>query len=691
MARIPIRDYQVGIADGQVAPYQNVENAGALGRQIGNSISSIGSDVFAYQSQQNLVDARLAQVERNQALQQDLANANLDLKNLSLDAISTPDPEASYASGLDTLKKQWSEKYNGNPEFASRVGVLARSSGLDVKSAAMRQREQTAVGRFGNTIDTLLRAGGMSGSDAEREANTRQAYSVIDQAVADGVIRADQGDTQKQRYTANLQELTLRRRGEQNPDAALADLRAGRYDAIDADKRQGFSELFLRQSEADARQRQADADRQRAIEERDKAEKNAFFAVDLERKVKSGDAGLKDIEAARADDRLTPAQYDSLTTTWDSTQKDRLKQAEDEKRVADAIARVDGGAILNPKDKGDRDAVDTWFAQQAKDLQPDDLQNLITTTSVRTGIIPPTVVGQLNGAARGTPERMAWGANTFQTLDQQAPQTLDDLPDETKRSYRLMSQYLNAGYGPADAQKRVQTDLQVTDQVKNEREKFVKEGGYASPSELAWTWFRGGSDGAARSDQSFWERGDQGLDNAELADQVKSAFQRDYAAAYRLTGNDEAARAEAATNIKKRWWVTDVDGTRRWMQYAPELVYGGRDRASSEWIGQQLIEQASQASGLTADKLRGAVSIMSDQMTSRAASAGIPPTYGVWRRTDSGVMEPIYAADGSQMRFQPHPPTPGDTHAADVQKLQDERTRRMDPASYAPGAGEAMP
>ena len=54
-------------------------------------------------------------------------------------------------------------------------------------------------------------------------------------------------------------------------------------------------------------------------------------------------------------------------------------------------------------------------------------------------------------------------------------------------------------------------------------------------------------------------------------------------------------------------------------------------------------------------------------------------------------MEPIYAADGSQMRFQPRPPTPNDTHAADVQKLQDERTRRMDPASYAPGAGEAMP
>ena len=691
MARTPIRDYQVGIPDGQVAPYQSVEGAGALGKQIGGSLSSIAGDVFQYQAQQNLVDARLKKLDRDQTLQQNLAEVGLEIQGVKLDAINSPDPEASYAKGIKALQQKWQQQFGGDEEFNRRAGLAARGSALDVRSAAIRQREQTAVGRFGNTIDTLMRTGGMASSDAEREENIRQAYSAIDNAVENGIIRADQGDAQKQKYRAGLDELTLRRRGEQNPDAALADLRAGRYGSIDADKRQGFTEHYLRASEADARQRQADLDRQRAIEERDKARNDAWFTVDLERDVKAGDAGLKDIEAARADGRLTPAQYDSLTTTWDATQKERLKQAEQGKRVADAMARVDSGAILNPKDKDDRAAVDAWFAQQAKDLQPDDLQNLIVTTSVRTGIIPPTVVGQLNGAARGTPERMAWAANTFQTLDQQAPQVLDDLPDETRRPLRLMSQYLGAGYGPADAGKRVQADLQVTDQVKSEREKFVREGGSSAPSELAWTWFRSGSDGAARSDQSFWERGEQGLDDAGLADQVKNAFQRDYAAAYRLTGNDAAARAEAATNVKKRWWVTDVDGNRRWMQYAPELVYGGRDRASSGWLGQQLVEQVAQTSGLPADKLTGTLTIMSDPLTSRAASAGLPPTYGVWRKTESGVLEPVYEADGSQFRFRPVPPTPADTHAAEVQKMQDERARRMDPGSYAPGAGMAQP
>lgn len=692
MARIPIRDYQVGVPDGSVAPLQNVEQAGALGRQIGGSLSGIAGDVFDYQSQRNLVDAHLAKVEREQTLQQDLAQFGFDTKNLSLDAINSPDPERHFAGGIQKLRDNWQQKYQADAEASRRASLIAQASALDVRSAAIRQREQTAVGRLGNTLDTLMRTASMSGSDAEREALLRQGDEAIDNAVANGIIRQDQGESFKQKQRAGQDELTVRRMGEQNPDAVVEALRAGRFGNLAADKRQGYAEHYTRAAEHDARQRQADLDRQRAIEERDTAESNAWFAVDLERGLKDGSKGPKDIETARADGRLKPGQYDGLMTTWDSVNRAHIKQAEDDKRVADAIAHVDSGAVLNPKSKEDRDAVDAWFVQRAQGMQPDDLQGLIITTATRTGIIPPTVVGQMNGAARGAPDRMAWAADTFQTLDQQAPQVLEDLPDETKRPLRMMSQYTNAGYGPADAQKRVQADLQVTDQVKNEREKFVREGGDRAPSALAWQWFTGSGDGAARSDQSFFERGDQGLDNADLALPVKADFERAYTNAYRISGNDEAARAEAAADIKKRWWVTDVDGKRRWMQYAPELVYGGRDRASSEWLGQQLVDQAVQASGLPADKVRGTLSLVADPLTTRAASAGLPPTYGVLRiDPDTRLIAPVLMPDGSAFRFQPTPRDVASERAAEVQKMQDERTRRMDPASYAPGAGMAQP
>lgn len=696
MARIPVRDYQAGIPNGQLAPLQSVEGAGALGKQIGGSLSGIAGDAFEYQTTQNLVDARLAKIERDQTLHQDLADIGLDVKSTALDAVNAQDPEASYAAGVKALQQQWTQKYGEDGDLQRRAGLIVRASGLDVRSAAIKQREQTAVGRLGNTLDTLMRTASLAGSDAERGFLLRQSDEAVDNAVANGVIREDQGVSLKQKQRAGQDELTLRRMAEQNPDSAIQALKSGLFESLDPDKRQTFVEHYTRASEADARQRQADADRQRAIEERDAAYKNNWFAVDLEHDIESGSKGPKDIAVARADGRLTPAQYDRLTKTWEAGQRAKLKGVEDQKRVAESMARVDSGAILNPKSKDDRDAVDAYFVDRAQGLEPNDLQNLIITTATRTGIIPPTIVGQMNGAARGTPERMAWGAGTFQTLDQQAPQVLDDLPDETKRTYRLASQYLNAGHAPADVQKLVQGDLQVTDQVKEQREKFVREGGDRAPSELAWTWFTGKDDRAARGDQSFWERGEQGLDNAALAAPVKAAYQREYLNEYRLTGNDEAARARAADEVKKRWYVTDVDGNRRWMQYAPELVYGGRDRSSSEWLGQQLVDQVAAASGLPADKVRGTVSLVSDPLTARAASAGTPPTYGVLRiNPDTGLAEPVLSADGSPFRFQP---APRDTaaldeaaHAAEVQKLQEERTRRMSPGAYAPGAGMVQP
>lgn len=689
MARIPIRDYQVGIPAAQIAPYQSVEQAGALGRQIGGSVSSIAGDVFDYQGQRNLVEAHLARLERDQTLQQDLAQFGLDAKNLSLDAVNSPEPEAHFAEGIRKLRDDWQQKYSANTEANRRASLVAEANASDVRSAAIRQREQAAVGRFGNTLDTLMRTGGMSGSDAERGNNIKQADDAIDQAVAAGIIRQDQGDAHKQKYRAGIDELTLRGIGERNPGAALSALRSGMFPGLAADERQTFSERYLRASEADARQRQADLDRQRAIEERDTADNDAWFVVDLERGLKAGSKELRDIEAARADGRLKPGQYDSLTATWDAVERTKLRQAEEDRRVADTIARVDSGVGLDPKSKDDRAAVDAWFARRAQGMQPDDLQGLIITTATRTGIIPPAVVGQLNSAARGSPERMAWAAGTFQTLDQQAPQVLDELPGDTTRSLRLMSQYTSAGYGPADAHRRVAADLQVTDQVKTEREKFVREGGDRSPAELAWADFR---DSRARPDQSFWERGKQGLDDADLALPVKADYQRAYANAYRITGNNEASRAEAAADIAKRWWVTDVDGKRRWMQYAPEMVYGGRDRASAEWLGQQLVDQAAQASGLPADKVRGTLSLVADPLTTRAASAGLPPTYGVFRVDPAtGLIGELRHADGSAFRFQPTPRDMAVERAADVQKMQDERTRRMDPASYAPGAGMAHP
>ena len=538
-----------------------------------------------------------------------------------------------------------------------------------------------------------------SATDADmRKQLLSSTHSEIDAAEAKGAITPLDAVKMRRGVAKDMGEnyiATL-------PPEQLAKLKAGQktgtlFDFVPAPQQERAIEHAGHIVEADKRQREADVARAAAEEKQATAESRAWGAVDLERKIKSGDAGLRDIEAARSAGNLSPSQYDGLTTTWDAKEKARLKELEKEQHIAEEIGRVGDalspqGPILNPKDKEDKDAVDAYFTKNAQGMQPQAVQDLAITISEKTGIVPPTIIAQMNGAVRGAPDRRAWAASTFEQLDRQAPQAADDLPDDTKRAARLMSQYLMAGNGPADAANIVERDLGVTDTVKTEREKFINEGGTSSPKELAWTWFRGSGAHAARADQPFLETGQQGLNDPDLSLEVKGEFEKAYNIAYRATGNEAASRAEASSEIKKRWGVTDADNKRRWMKYPPEMVYGGGNRASSEWIGKQLVDQTSTITGVPADKLTGTVSLISDPLTARAMSAGVAPTYGVLRiDPDTGLPDLVRAADGSPYRFQPTPPKPEDTHAAEVKKLQEERSRLMAPSSYAPGSGEAMP
>lgn len=549
-----------------------------------------------------------------------------------------------------------------------------------------------------SATDTDMRKQILSSTHAEIDAaEAKGAITPLDAVKMRRGVAKDMGEN----YIATL------------PPEQLANLKAGQktgtlFDFVPAPQQERAIEHAGHIVEADKRQREADVARAAAEEKQATAESRAWGAVDLERKIKSGDANLRDIEAARAAGNLSPSQYDGLTTTWDAKERARLKELENEQRISAEVGRVGDeqqaaisrvgdalspqGPILNPKNKADKDAVDAYFTKNAQGMQPQEIQDLAITLSAKTGIVPPTIIAQMNGAVRGAPDRRAWAASTFEQLDRQAPQAADDIPDDTKRSARLMSQYLMAGNGPADAANIVDRDLGVTDTVKTEREKFINEGGTSSPKELAWTWFRGSSAHAARADQPFLEAGQQGLNDPDLSLEVKGEFEKAYNLAYRATGNEAASRAEASSEIKKRWGVTDADNKRRWMKYPPEMVYGGGNRASSEWIGKQLVDQTSTITGVPAEKLTGTVSLISDPLTARAMSAGVAPTYGVLRiDPDTGLPDLVRAADGSPYRFQPTLPKPEDTHAAEVTKLQEERSRLMAPSSYAPGGGEAMP
>jgi len=696
MAKVPVRTYQVGVPDGQVAPLANVGEAGVLGQMIGRAGTNIAGNYADYEIRREDVADRIDQVKRDQDLSQLQAEATIEVQEAAQAAITGADPGQAEDVYQDTIRNNLMPKWRSAAgkdeglanELGRRMDIVARSKNIDVRGAALRYRAQSATGRLSNTLDTLSRAGGLTSTDAERDEILFQADEAIRIAVSGGAVRADQGESQGNLFRANMDEMTARRMIQQDPArgiAALAD--AGRFTSLEAEKRQQLSEYAQRASEADTRQREADVQRNVALERSERASADAWYAADLERALRDGSKGLKDIEAARSEGRLTPSSYDELSTVWESTQRGVQEQAETDARVADAVA---GKTVLDPRSAEDRKAVDAYWRSQSRGVPADQQQALAETIVSKTGIIPPTLAGQLNGAVRGDAKSMAWAADSIARMERSSPAAVGDLPTETTRPARVMMAYLNAGVNPEDAAKLVDRDMQVSDPLRKARETQMRAGGLSSPIELAWTWASGTGDGALRSDQGFFEGGDQGLEDPELSLPVRTDFEMFYASAYGAHGNDAASRAEAISEVKKRWSVTDADGNRRWMRYAPERVYG----MPSASIGEQLAVQVAPLVGEDAGELAGRLSIASDPMTARARTANARPTYAATYFDKNGLLQQVIAPDGSPFRFRPEPQSPEDEstkRAASVKELQGIRATRMAPGTYAPGSGDPLP
>ncbi|MBK8200609.1 MAG: hypothetical protein IPK75_19920 [Acidobacteria bacterium] len=652
MPRVPVADYQVGVAGGQaVAPLVNVASAGITGRQIAQSTSQIADTVAETAIRHETIKQHLQRLDRDQTLGYLEANATLDVQKAARDAIAGADPtqaDKTFRASVVGLRKKWRQEAGDDSiaqQLDSNMAIVARKVSLDVQSDVTRQLVQTASGRLGNTLDVLSRGVGMARSDAEREDITRQADTQIENAVAAGVIRADQAEAQRMKFRAGADELTARRLIQTNPAAAVTALAGDRFANLDPDKRQTLAEYAERSVEAERRQREADVAKAAADEKAATAQENAWAAVDLERGIKDGSKGLTDIANLRAEGRLTPAAADELYTAWDAQQKTAMASAEDAARVAGAMS---GNVILDPKSSDDRKAVDTFWRAQAAQLPGDEQQALAETIAAKTGVLPPTLAGQLNGAMRASPDRRAWAADTIMRVERASPSVAEDLPADTVRAARLTGNYLMAGMSPAEAAQRVDDQMRnANEPIRKLRETQMTAGGQKSQLNSAWQWATSRS--GLRDEQGFLDRGSQGLGDASAP--VRAEFEAAYREAFLAHGDDDAARAEAVSVVKRTWAVTKADGTTRWMRYPPERMYGGGDPAAAKWIGEQLTADVPMPEGSTRQ-------LVSDGITARQVQAGQPPTYRVIVKDARGVLNEVPG-----MRWAPD-------HKAHAEKVQ---------------------
>ncbi|MBF0246813.1 MAG: hypothetical protein HQL36_01875 [Alphaproteobacteria bacterium] len=335
---------------------------------------------------------------------------------------------------------------------------------------------------------------------------------------------------------------------------------------------------------------------------------------------------------------------------------------------------MDGGVSLDPRDSGDRKAVDQyWRNVEAPAMAGRDPQARaagIADFANKTGILPDDVKGYLRGAMRsGAPEDVARAADMLARLQDSSPEVLGDMDRKDIALGLEVADLMRAGVAPDQAVERAREAIDPANQAMREAR---KEGlkGLRSKYE---TWVKDHFDPTGLLDfLPFGPSNDTALSpDGGMKDQVLSDFDNLFEDWYLRTGNEETARKQAFQELRRVWGPSSVDGGQHAMRYPPEAFYGlGDPEADGEWMRDQLLGDLRQA-GLPKDTGTDDLLLVPDARTARESATG-KPTWLVMSRKD-GAFIPFADKDGKPLRWRPDQ---GKAKQALVDKARSRRERR---------------
>ncbi len=145
----------------------------------------------------------------------------------------------------------------------------------------------------------------------------------------------------------------------------------------------------------------------------------------------------------------------------------------------------------------------------------------------------------------------------------------------------------------------------------------------------------------------FDETGD-GRAPAAIPDELFAAFNDEVRRNYVATGDLKAARETALVHVQKRWAVTRVDGSRRLMALAPELVYGRPGADNTARLREQLLADL-RGAGFD---IAGAEDLGARfRLEAELAPDAVLPVYRVMRVNAEGVLAPAIDDDGNPLMW----------------------------------------
>ena len=246
-----------------------------------------------------------------------------------------------------------------------------------------------------------------------------------------------------------------------------------------------------------------------------------------------------------------------------------------------------------PNDPDAKKAIDAHYSAVVRVVPPEQAVDFAVNYVERTGVVPAVlksnIVGGLNSvdAAKVIPAAMI-----LEKLSQATNTTaLQQFPNNSISYAQQVLDYNRNGLSPEEAVKKANDMRNILPAEKDNRIRAFRELEKETPSKDAVQRFvdEGWFEGSIFSWQS----------NPVINEVMAGEFSRLREREYVLSGNDETAQKAAFTMMRKNWGVTNINGDRRFMKYAPESIYGNpnlSEKENTEWIKNQLFSEVTKNS-----------------------------------------------------------------------------------------------
>lgn len=326
----------------------------------------------------------------------------------------------------------------------------------------------------------------------------------------------------------------------------------------------------------------------------------------------------------------------------------RIEKAQEKQVQDDAMRHYASEAYrtstpLDPQDDQTKKAINDVFTYSTNGVAPGSPEwiNRAADIGAKTGVTPKAAVDwSRTTLISGPPQDAARAAQTLQRMGDANPRGVGFAVDEhTKALAMMVNEAVHAGTDPTAAVEHARTVAALPEADRTRLDQIYRAKQYTQKSENDLTSLLKDTDNGFRS--HFW----QGI--PDVPPEMTGEFEQLRSQYFKLTGgNVDQAGKLAVQDMKNIWGISEVNGPKEFMPFAPEAMNPGLTTSGVR------ADMEASAKGHTADpsKVRLIATADTYQSNGQRWGLGIPDQFGAFNvlTDEKGRMIPYQIPNGQQ-------------------------------------------